>query len=63
VSEIDRVGSDEHRRTLSPNCGLVEWLRSCPEDGWFLEIEPESTGSLGAGVIIVDPATPPEPLQ
>jgi len=26
--------------------GLVDWLRSCPEDGWFVEIESESTDSL-----------------
>jgi len=29
-----------------PNRGLVEWLRSCPEHDWFVEIESESTDSL-----------------
>ncbi len=47
--EVDRVGPDEYRLTRltpPPNRGLVEWLRSCPEDGWFVEIESESTDSL-----------------
>lgn len=25
---------------------LVRWLRSCPDDGWFVEIESESTDAL-----------------
>lgn len=47
--EVDRVGPDEYRLTRltpPPNRGLVEWLRSCPDDGWFVEIESESTDSL-----------------
>lgn len=47
--EVDRVGPDEYRLTRltpTPNRGLVEWLRSCPDDGWFVEIESESTDSL-----------------
>jgi AbrB family looped-hinge helix DNA binding protein len=47
--EVDRLGPDEYRLTRltpPPNRGLVEWLRSCPEDGWFVEIESESTDSL-----------------
>ena len=47
--EVDRVGPDEYRLTRltpPPNRGLVDWLRSCPEDGWFAEIESESTDSL-----------------
>jgi AbrB family looped-hinge helix DNA binding protein len=47
--EVDRVGPDEYRLTRltpPPNRGLVDWLRSCPEDGWFVEIESESTDSL-----------------
>jgi len=48
--EVDRVGPDEYRLTRltpPPNRDLVEWLRSCPEDGWFVEIESESTASTG----------------
>jgi AbrB family looped-hinge helix DNA binding protein len=47
--EVDRVGPDEYRLTrltAPPNRGLVEWLRSCPDNGWFVEIESESTDSL-----------------
>jgi AbrB family looped-hinge helix DNA binding protein len=47
--EVDRIGPDEYRLTRltpPPNRGLVDWLRSCPEDGWFVEIESESTDSL-----------------
>lgn len=28
--------------------GLVEWLRSCPEHDWFVEIESGSTVGLDA---------------
>jgi len=47
--EVERIGPDEYRLTrISPpaNRGLVDWLRSCPEEGWFVEIESESTDSL-----------------
>ncbi len=47
--EVDRIGPDEYRLTRltpPPNRGLVDWLRSCPEDGWFVGIESESTDSL-----------------
>jgi AbrB family looped-hinge helix DNA binding protein len=47
--EVDRIGADQYRLTRltpPPNRGLVEWLRSCPERDWFLEIESESTDSL-----------------
>jgi AbrB family looped-hinge helix DNA binding protein len=47
--EVDRTGPHEYRLTRltpPPNCGLVDWLRSCPADGWFVEIESESTDSL-----------------
>jgi AbrB family looped-hinge helix DNA binding protein len=47
--EVSRLGPDEYRLTRltpPPNSGLVEWLRSCPEQDWFVEIESESTDSL-----------------
>ena len=47
--DVDRVGPDEYRLTRvtpPPNQGVVEWLRSCPEQGWFVEIDSESTESL-----------------
>jgi AbrB family looped-hinge helix DNA binding protein len=46
---IERLGPDEYRLTRiapPPNHGVVDWLRSCPEDGWFVEVESESTDSL-----------------
>jgi AbrB family looped-hinge helix DNA binding protein len=47
--EVERIGRDEYRLTRvtpPPNRGVVEWLRSCPEGDWFVEIESESTDSL-----------------
>ncbi len=47
--EVDRVGPDEYRLTrLTPpsNHGVVDWLRSCPEQDWFVEVESESTDQL-----------------
>lgn len=47
--EVDRLGPDEYRLTRvkpPPNRGVVEWLRSCPEHEWFVEVESESTDSL-----------------
>jgi AbrB family looped-hinge helix DNA binding protein len=47
--EVERVGPDEYRLTRvtpPPNRGVVEWLRACPEQDWFVEIESESTDSL-----------------
>jgi hypothetical protein len=34
------------RRGSSPNAGVVDWLLSCPEKGFFVPIESESTDSL-----------------
>lgn len=34
---------------------LVDWLRSCPEGGWFVEIESESTDSLDLGLVAHKP--------
>jgi len=33
-------------RTPVPNEGVVEWLLACPEKGFFVPIESESTGVL-----------------
>ena len=49
VFEIDRIGPDEYRLTRitpTPNQGVVQWLRACPEHDWFAAIESESTDSL-----------------
>jgi AbrB family looped-hinge helix DNA binding protein len=47
--EVERIGPAEYRLTRvtsPPNRGLVEWLRSCPEQDWFVEIDSESIDSL-----------------
>jgi AbrB family looped-hinge helix DNA binding protein len=47
--EIERVDRGEYRlvrREPSPNEGLVDWLLACPEKGFFVAIESESTNVL-----------------
>ncbi|MBN1417294.1 MAG: AbrB/MazE/SpoVT family DNA-binding domain-containing protein [Planctomycetes bacterium] len=47
--EIERLDRGEYRLVRCeppPNEGLVDWLLACPEKGWFVPIESESTDSL-----------------
>jgi AbrB family looped-hinge helix DNA binding protein len=47
--EIERVAAGEYRlvRRVPPaNQGLVDWLLACPEKGFFVPVESESTDSL-----------------
>ena len=47
--EIERIAADEYRlvRKATPaNAGLVDWLLECPEKGYFVAIESESTDTL-----------------
>ena len=47
--EIERIERGEYRlvRQEAPaNEGLVEWLLACPEKGFFVPIESESTDTL-----------------
>lgn len=47
--EIERVEQGEYllkRRALPVNRGLVDWLLACPEKGFFVPIESESTDTL-----------------
>lgn len=47
--EIERVDCGEYRLvriTAQPNDGLVDWLSACPEKGFFVPIESESTDTL-----------------
>lgn len=47
--EIERLDRGEYRlvRQEPPkNEGLVDWLLSCPEKGFFVPIESESTDTL-----------------
>jgi AbrB family looped-hinge helix DNA binding protein len=47
--EIERIDRGEYRLVrLKPplNEGLVDWLLACPEKGFFIPIESESTDTL-----------------
>jgi AbrB family looped-hinge helix DNA binding protein len=46
VERIDRGEYRLVRCTPSPNEGLVDWLLSCPEKGFFVPIDSESTDTL-----------------
>jgi hypothetical protein len=47
--EIERLERGEYRlirRGARANHGVVDWLLDCPEKGYFVPIESESTDSL-----------------
>jgi AbrB family looped-hinge helix DNA binding protein len=47
--EVERIDQGEYRLvrcTRRPNEGLVDWLLACPEKGYFVPIESESTDTL-----------------
>jgi AbrB family looped-hinge helix DNA binding protein len=47
--DIERIDRGEYRlarREPPPNEGLVDWLLACPEKGFFVPVESESTDSL-----------------
>ena len=47
--EVERLDRGEYRlKRLSPppNEGVVDWLLACPEKGYFVPIESESTDTL-----------------
>jgi AbrB family looped-hinge helix DNA binding protein len=47
--DVERIDRGEYRlvrRTLRPNEGVVDWLMGCPEKGFFVPVESESTDSL-----------------
>jgi AbrB family looped-hinge helix DNA binding protein len=47
--EVERLDRGEYRlvrRDSRPNRGLVDWLLACPEKGYFVPIDSESTDSL-----------------
>lgn len=43
VERLDRGAYRLVRRTAPPNDGVVDWLLGCPEKGFFVPIESEST--------------------
>jgi AbrB family looped-hinge helix DNA binding protein len=47
--EVERLDTGEYRLLRvapAPNEGLVDWLLACPEKGYFVPIESESTDTL-----------------
>lgn len=46
--EIERIDRGKYQLTLIPssNTGVVDWLLACPEKGFFVPIESESTDTL-----------------
>lgn len=47
--EVERLDAEEYRlRRVAParNEGVVDWLLACPEKGYFVPIESESTDTL-----------------
>lgn len=47
--EVERLDRGEYRlvrRTALANEGMVDWLLACPEKGFFVPIESESTDAL-----------------
>jgi AbrB family looped-hinge helix DNA binding protein len=47
--EVERLDRGEYRLvrlTQWPNEGVVDWLLACPEKGFFIPIESESTDTL-----------------
>lgn len=46
---VERIDRGEYRLVRCappPNDGVVEWLLACPEKGFFVPIESESTDAL-----------------
>jgi AbrB family looped-hinge helix DNA binding protein len=49
IFEVERIHRGEYRliRQSPPgNLGLLDWLLACPEKGFFVQIESESTDTL-----------------
>jgi AbrB family looped-hinge helix DNA binding protein len=47
--EVERVDRGKYRLvrlTALPNVGVIDWLLACPEKGFFIPIESESTDTL-----------------
>ncbi len=47
--DVERLDCGEYRlvrRAPRPNQGLVDWLLECPDKGYFVAVESESTDAL-----------------
>jgi AbrB family looped-hinge helix DNA binding protein len=49
VFDVERIDRGEYRlvrRSPASNEGVVDWLLACPEKGFFIPIDSESTATL-----------------
>lgn len=46
VERLDRGDYRLTRRSAAPNEGAIDWLLACPEKGFFVPIDSESTDTL-----------------
>ena len=46
VERLDRGDYRLVRRAAAPNDGALDWLLACPEKGYFVPVESESTDTL-----------------
>lgn len=47
--DVERLDRGEYRlvrRAAPPNEGAIDWLLSCPQKGYFVPVESESTDTL-----------------
>lgn len=46
--DIERIGPGEYRlvRRAPANEGVVDWLLACPDKGYFVPVDSESTDTL-----------------
>jgi AbrB family looped-hinge helix DNA binding protein len=47
--DVERLDCGDYRlvrRAAPPNEGAIDWLRSCPQKGFFVPIDSESTDTL-----------------
>jgi AbrB family looped-hinge helix DNA binding protein len=47
--DVERLHRGEYRlkrRSAPPNDGVLDWLLACPEKGFFVAVESESTDAL-----------------
>jgi AbrB family looped-hinge helix DNA binding protein len=46
IERLDRGDYRLKRRAPAPNDGALDWLLACPQKGYFVPIESESTDTL-----------------
>lgn len=46
VERLDRGDYRLVRRAAPPNQGAIDWLLSCPQKGFFIPVDSESTDTL-----------------